>query len=117
MKLKGFILGLACFTLIPFSAFSIKITDKNWDDSIDIRSISSEPTLSQDDNAIYIYSDKELEDLSIQIKDLSGNIVYSTIATVPAGIEYPTAIGTLPQGNYLFIITQGSKYIVGHFTK
>lgn len=116
MKLKGFILGLLCFTLVPTSIFSINVTDKNWGREDD-RSISSKPTLSQDDNAIYIYSDKELEDLSIQIKDLSGNIVYSTIATVPAGIEYPTAIGTLPQGDYLFVIAQGSKYIVGHFTK
>lgn len=116
MKLKGFILGIVCFTLMPINVFSINVTNKNWGD-LDDRSISSEPTLSQDDNAIYIYSDKELEDLSIQIKDLSGNIVYSTIATVPAGIEYPTAIGTLPQGEYLFVIAQGSKYIVGHFTK
>lgn len=116
MKIKGLIVGLLCFTLVPTNVFSIHVSDKNWG-RVDDRSISSEPTLSQDDNAIYIYSDKELEDLSIQIKDLSGNIVYSTIATVPAGIEYPTAIGTLPQGDYLFVIAQGSKYIVGHFTK
>lgn len=117
MKLKGLILGLICCTLVPTNILSINVTDKNWGDLDNRSAISSEPTLSQDDNAIYIYSDKELEDLSIQIKDLSGNIVYSTIATVPAGIEYPTAIGTLPQGDYLFVIAQGSKYIVGHFTK
>lgn len=116
MRLKGFILGLLCSILIPTSAFSIHVTDKNWGDEDD-RSISSEPILSQDDNAIYIYSEKQLDNLSIEIKDLSGNVVYSTVTTVPAGIAYPNSITTLPKGEYLFTITQGNNYIIAYFIK
>lgn len=116
MKLKALILGLLCFTLMPTNILSINVTDKNWGD-LDNRSISSAPVLSQDDNAIYIYSDKELDNLCIEIKDLSGEVIYSTVVTVPAGTEYPTSIESLPEGDYLFVITQGRKYIVGNFTK
>lgn len=116
MKLKGFILGLTFLTVVPTSIFAIHISDKNWGKEDD-RSISSEPILSQDDNAIYIYSEKQLDNLSIEIKDLSRNVVYSTVTTVPAGIAYPTSITTLPKGEYLFTITQGNNYIIAYFIK
>ncbi len=117
MKLKGIILGLVCFILAPISASSIDVTIKNWGDLDDRSVISSEPVLSQDEDAIYIYSRKQLDNLSIEIKDLSGNVVYSTVVTIPAGTEYPTSITSLPEGEYLFTITKGQNYIVGYFTK
>lgn len=117
MKLKKLIFGLICFTLIPTNSLSINVTDKNWGD-LDNRSIPSEPILSQDDNTIYIYSEKQLDNLCIEIKDLSTNeVVYSTVATIPADTEYATSITSLPKGEYLFTITQRNKYIVGYFTK
>lgn len=117
MKLKRLILGIISLTLIPINILSINVTDKNWGD-IDNRSvISSEPVLSQDEDAIYIYSRRQLDNLSIEIKDLSGNVVYSTVVTIPAGTEYPTSITSLPEGEYLFTITKGQNYIVGYFTK
>ena len=117
MKLKGFILSLVCLTLIPISTSAIEITIKNWGEADDRSVISSEPVLSQDEDAIYIYSRKQLDNLSIEIKDLSGNVVYSTVVTIPAGTEYPTSITSLPEGEYLFTITKGRSYIVGYFTK
>lgn len=116
MKVRVFILGILYSILVPTNIFSINNTDKNWGKEDD-RSISSEPILSQDDNAIYIYSEKQLDNLSIEIKDLSGNVVYSTVTTVPAGIAYPTSITTLPKGEYLFTITQGNNYIIAYFIK
>lgn len=117
MKLKGLILSLVCFALLPTNALSIDVTITNWGD-LDDRSIPSEPILSQDDNAIYIYSEKQLDNLCIEIKDLSTNeVVYSTVATIPADTEYATSITSLPKGEYLFTITQRNKYIVGYFTK
>lgn len=117
MKLKGFILSLVFLTLIPISASSIDQTIKNWGD-LDDRSFSSEPTLSQDESNIYVTSDKELENLRIEITDLSNNtVIYSTVTTVFAGEAYPTDITSLQSGNYLFKITQGSNYIIGVFAK
>lgn len=117
MKLKGFILGVILFTLIPTSICAIHVSDKNWGRADDRSVISSEPVLSQDEDAIYIYSRKQLDNLSIEIKDLSGNVVYSTVVTIPAGTEYPTSITSLPKGECLFTITKGQNYIVGYFTK
>lgn len=116
MKLKGFILSLIII-LIPSSVLPINITNKNWGREDDRSVISSEPVLSQDEDAIYIYSRRQLDNLSIEIKDLSGNVVYSTVVTIPAGTEYPTSITSLPEGEYLFTITKGQNYIVGYFTK
>lgn len=116
MKLKGFILSLIII-LIPSSVLPINITNKNWGREDDRSVISSEPVLSQDEDAIYIYSRRQLDNLSIEIKDLSGNVVYSTVVTIPAGTEYPTSITSLPEGEYLFTITKGHSYIVGYFTK
>lgn len=117
MKLKGFILSLVCLALIPINTSAIEVTIKNWGKLDDRSVISSEPVLSQDENAIYIYSRRQLDNLSIEIKDLSGNVVYSTVVTIPAGTEYPTSITSLPEGEYLFTITKGQNYIVGYFTK
>lgn len=117
MKIKGVLAGLMLFTLLPMSVFSIHVSDKNWGKADD-RSLPSEPILSQDDNAIYIYSEKQLDNLCIEIKDLSTNeVVYSTVATIPADTEYATSITSLPKGEYLFTITQRSKYMVGYFIK
>lgn len=116
MKLKGFLFGLICFILIPTNVFSIHVSDKNWGD-LDDRSIPSEPILSQDANNIYIYSEKQLDNLSIEIKDLSGNVVYSTVTTVPAGVEYPISIATLPKGEYFFTIAEDNNYMIGYFIK
>ncbi len=117
MNLKGFIFGLVCLALIPINASPIDVTITNWGD-LDDRSLPSEPILSQDDNAIYIYSEKQLDNLCIEIKDLSTNeVVYSTVATIPADTEYATSITSLPKGEYLFTITQRSKYMVGYFIK
>lgn len=117
MKLKGLILSLVCFALFPINALSLDVTITNWGD-LDDRSVPSKPILSQDDNAIYIYSEKQLDNLCIEIKDLSTNeVVYSTVATIPADTEYATSIASLPKGEYLFTITQRNKYIIGYFTK
>lgn len=118
MKLKCFLLGVICLILIPTNLFSISLIGKNWNTSEDDRSLPSEPILSQDDNAIYIYSEKQLDNLCIEIKDLSTNeVVYSTVATIPTDTEYATSITSLPKGEYLFTITQRSKYMVGYFIK
>jgi hypothetical protein len=117
MNFKCLALGTILSILIPTSVFAININDKNWDREDDRSVISSEPVLSQDEDAIYIYSRRQLDNLSIEIKDLSGNVVYSTIVTIPAGTEYPTSITSLPKGEYLFTITKGQNYIVGYFTK
>lgn len=119
MKTKQLILSVLCLILIPASLWARKeigyVEDK-W--SIEgNRSVSDSPTMSIDNNIIYIASDKELVNLCITIKDLSGKILYTETATVSSGIEYPVSVTDLPQGEYLISIVQGDRYIVGIFVK
>lgn len=119
MKAKVIILSLLCCILIPTSLWARKdigyIEDK-WSEDGN-RSVTHSPTMSIDNNIIYIASEKELVNLCITIKDLSGNILYTETATVSSGIEYPVSVTDLPQGEYLISIVQGEKYIVGIFVK
>lgn len=119
MKVKMIILSLLCCLLFPTSLWArkdIRYVEDSWKDE-DNRSAFQSPSMSIDNNVIYIASDKELVDLCITIKDLSGNIVYNETATVLSGVEYPVSVNDLPQGEYLISISQGKRYIVGIFVK
>lgn len=119
MKTKKIILILLCFLVIPISLSARRtITEIQniWNDSIDEdRSIPSSPSITIDENNLYIFSEKQLDDLCITIKDLSGNIVYTETANVSSEIEYHVSISTLPKGEYYISVAQGYKHITGIF--
>lgn len=78
---------------------------------------NTSPQLYQDETYVYIYSEKQLDNLYIGITDMQGNIYYEEISTVSSGIYYPISIELLPQGMYYISIIQGSNYVVGIFSK
>ena len=89
-----------------------------WDDENDPgRSISSVPTLFKDANFVYVYSEKQLDNLYIGITDMMGNVIYEETTTVPACVYYAVSIESLPAGSYYISIIQGSKYVIGVFVK
>lgn len=88
-----------------------------WDDENDPgRSISSVPSLFKDANFVYVYSEKQLDNLTIGIIDMIGNVYHQEVTTVPAGIYYVISIESLPEGQYYLCIYQGSNYAIGLFT-
>lgn len=89
--------------------------DEKWENG-DNRNNTS-PELYQNETYVYIYSEKQLDNLYIGITDMQGNIYYEEIATVSSGIYYPISIELLPQGMYYISIIQGSDYVVGIFSK
>lgn len=92
------------------------ITDKrHWDKSND--RTDNSPQLYQDDSNVYVYSEKQLDNLYIGITDMQGNIFYEETTTVPAGMYYAIPIESLPQGMYYLSIIQGSNYVIGMFSK
>ena len=75
------------------------------------------PQLYQNDSSVYVYSEKQLDNLYIGITDMMGNVVYEETTTVPACVYYAVSIESLPAGSYYISIIQGSKYVIGVFVK
>lgn len=95
----------------------VVIKDINWNEDTD-RSISGVPSVTIQNDILYITTEKHLENLSIKIQDLSGNtIIQQDNIMIPADDTYSIYIGNLPESDYLLILTQGEKYITYFFTK
>ena len=60
--------------------------EDSWnDDKADgNRSLSSSPFLFKDVNCVYVYSEKQLDNLTIGITDMMGNVYHYEVTTVPA---------------------------------
>ena len=81
------------------------------------RSLFCLPSLFKDANSVYVYSEKQLDNLTIGITDMQGNTYHYEVTTIPAGTYYAISIESLPVGQYYFCIYQGSNYVIGIFQK
>ena len=79
------------------------------------RDISS-PQLYQGDSSVYVYSEKQLDNVSIGITDMMGNTYHYEVTTVPACTYYAVSIDSLPAGQYYLCVYQGSNYVIGMFS-
>ena len=92
-------------------------TNAKWDEEDPDRSLPNIPTLTRDATHVYVYSEKQLDNLSIGITDMQGNVYHYEVTTVPACMYYAISIETLPAGQYYLSIYQGSNYAIGIFSK
>lgn len=113
MKKKSFILGLVFLMFVSSVVYPnrVKDTEQSWEEEED-RSIISSPTLSIDENNIYIHSNKLLDGLNVKIINIKGNVLYNDIITVSSEIEYPISIDFLLNGDYKIFISKGNNYLV-----
>lgn len=96
----------------------ISKVQNEWDDDNDPgRSLLSTPSLLKDESFVYVYSEKQLDNLTIGITDMQGNVYHEEVTTIPASVYYAISIDSLPVGSYYISIIQGSKYMVGVFNK
>ena len=115
-NMKNAVLVLTAFLfLFPYKLMAenkvISIED-GWDIEND-RSISFAPQLSIDEQNIYIYSEKELNDLEVIIKDSLGNVIYYNVTTVSEYTTYPILIDNWNKGEYTIQLKKGSSYMQG----
>lgn len=113
-NMKNAVLVLAAFLLLfPYELMAenkvISIED-GWNIE-DERSISFVPQLSIDGQNIYIYSEKELNDLEMIIKDSLGNVIYYNVTTVSEYTTYPILIDNWNKGKYTIQLKKGSRYM------
>ena len=115
-NMKNAVLVLTAFLLLfPYKLMAenkvISIED-GWDIEND-RSISFVPQLSIDEQNIYIYSEKELNDLEVIIKDSLGNVIYYNVTTVSEYTTDPILIDNWNKGEYTIQLKKGSRYMQG----
>ena len=78
---------------------------------------TSSPLLYQGESAVYVYSEKQLDNLTIGITDMQGNTYHYEVTTIPACTYYAVSIESLPSGQYYLCVYQGSNYVMGVFAK
>lgn len=105
------------FTLLfPLSVLAetkekVPPVQNDWDKGEDgDRTLSSTPSLLRDVNNVYVYSEKQLDNLTIGITGMQGNVYYEEVTTVPAGIYYAISIESLPVGQSTLIIMQTPQF-------
>lgn len=118
MKTKRLIVILCCLVQVLFGTvvYAEKIpVNKNWEDTLDVRSLSSSPILMKEGNMLLIQSDKVLENLFIAITSEDGRQVYLELPNVTVDTAYVIPIDLLPAGNYCITVMQGANYVIGYF--
>ena len=88
--------------------------DGNWGKTND-RDTSS-PQLYQSESSVYVYSEKQLDNVTIGITDMQGNTHHYEVTTVPACTHYAISVESLPSGQYYLCVYQGGNYVIGYFT-
>lgn len=118
MEVKRFIVGLCCLILASFSAMAYAEdipVNKNWEEELGTRSLSSCPTLIKEGSTLFILTDEVLENVSIAITSVDGGQIYVDLNHVTVDMEYVIPVDLLPAGDYLITVRQGNKYVMGWF--
>ena len=79
------------------------------EDTEDYRSISIRPTATLDGNTISISAPFTLRNVSVVVKDMTGNAVYSETITIPAKQYYSFRLDNVEDGDYVLEVTFGKK--------
>lgn len=79
------------------------------------RSITFEPTASIDGNLIIIYSDITVQNVQVAVKDMAGNVVYTSTITIPAKQHHSFTLDNVESGDYVLEVTYADKFFYGYF--
>ena len=115
MDRKKFITTLL-FATISIVLFSVnaKADKENWYPE-DGRSISI--FLSIEKNDLHIYSDKQWDNIGIQMIDPDVQTIYIDVITIPSEEELTIPLSYLPEGNYQVILTKDNQPVTWYLTK
>ena len=88
--------------------------DDNWEETDD--RINNSPQLYKSKSFVFVYSEKQLDNVTIGITDMQGNTYHYEVTTIPACTYYAVSIDSLPNGQYYLCVYQGSNYAIGIFS-
>lgn len=100
------------FLLTPF--VKTNAHENDWK-SEDGRSVSL--FLSIEENNLHIYSDKQWDNIGIQVVDPNGKTTYIDVITIPAKEELSIPLSYLSKGNYQVILTKDNQPVTWYLTK
>lgn len=96
----------------------IRPVNVKWNNEEDPnRSLPCAPSLFRDASYAYVYSEKQLDNLTIGIIDMQGNTYYYEVTTIPACTYYAIPIESFPTGQYYIWVYQENNYLIGQFNK
>lgn len=100
------------FLLAPF--INANAYEGTWS-SKDDRSVSL--FLSIEENNLHIYSDKQWDNIGIQVVDPNGRTIYVDVIAIPAEEELTIPLSYLPEGNYQVTLTKDNQPVTWYLTK
>lgn len=115
--MKHLLLG-CLFALFCINAFSEEVNvNLVRGGHIGTRSLSVAPTVTYEGSIVHVYySDYLLEDLQITVKDLSGNVVYSSTVSVSYNEPYSFILNNVDSGEYEIELSYGTNLFYGYFS-
>ena len=73
--------------------------------------------LSIEENNLHIYSDKQWDNIGIQVIDPNGRTIYVDVITIPAENELIIPLSYLSQNNYQVVLTKNNQPVIWYLTK
>lgn len=73
--------------------------------------------LSIEENNLHIYSDKQWDNIGIQVVDPNGRTIYVDVIAIPGEEELTIPLSYLPNGNYQVTLTKDNQPITWYLTK
>lgn len=115
MKTKKLITNLLT-TVFFLLAFVIKVNaDKATWYPEDNRSVTI--FLSIEENDLRIYSEKQFDNVNIQVVDPTGQTIYVNVINIPAETELDIPLSYLPKGNYQVVLSKANQPVTWYLTK
>ena len=73
--------------------------------------------LSIEENSLHIHSDKQWDNIGIQVIDPNGRTIYVDVITIPAENELIIPLSYLSQNNYQVVLTKNNQPVIWYLTK
>lgn len=73
--------------------------------------------LSIEENNLHIYSDKQWDNIGIQVVDPNGRTIYVDVIAIPGEEELIIPLSYLPEGNYQVTLTKDNQPVTWYLTK
>lgn len=115
MKTKKLIINLLT-TVFFLLAFIVKV---NADQSCWMPEGNRSVTifLSIEENDLRIYSEKQFDNVNIQVVDPNGQTIYVNVINIPTETELDIPLSYLPEGNYQVVLTKDNQPVTWYLTK
>lgn len=102
------------FTSIINMDAKTRYVESNWSEEF-LRSVTL--FLSIEGNDLRIHSEKQFDNVGIQVVAPNGQTIYVNVINISAEAEMAIPLSYLPEGNYQVILTKNNQPVIWYLTK